>query len=146
MRAIAAALGVVVALGALVGTQPVEAAWGDGEHMSASVTSTSLPPPIQGACAASLASFTVRWTPPTWPEPITGYEVTATNPTTGAVVAGPISVTPGTASSYSSGTLLSAVLVGTYNINVKTVYGNWRSTAITWPVTVVVLGLLVACA
>ncbi|WP_438353660.1 hypothetical protein [Microbacterium sp. CJ88] len=144
-RMLVAAAGLVLALGALTAAHPTEAAWTDGEYAQATIASTILAAPAKGVCAANLASFTVNWTPSATIPAATGYLVTATNPSTGAVVGGPISLTPGTVSSYTSGTLLGSLIAGTYNINVVAVYQNWRSTPITWPVTVIVLGLLVSC-
>jgi hypothetical protein len=145
VRMLAVGAGLVLALGALSAAHPTEAAWTDAEYATTTVTSTILAAPAKGTCTANLASFTVRWTPSATTPAATGYTVTATDQTTGAVVAGPVALTPGTVSSYTSSTLLGSVLVGTYNVNVVANYQNWTSAPITWPVTVVLLGLLVSC-
>jgi hypothetical protein len=145
MRMLALAAGLVIALGALTSAHPTQAAWTDDEYASATVTSTTLPPPTKGTCTGGVATFTVRWTPVAGPPAATGYSITATNPTTGAVVAGPYAVTPGSANSYVGATLLGTLIAGNYNINLVAVYQNWRSTTITWPISMAVLGLLVTC-
>jgi hypothetical protein len=144
IRTLAVAAALLVTAGAVTASHPTAAAWTDSEYATATITSTGLAAPTKGTCTAALASFTVRWTPSAAAPTPTGYTVNATNPTTGAVVAGPVSLAAGS-TSYTSSTLLGAVLVGTYNVNVFANYNNWTSSAITWPVTVVLLGLSVTC-
>jgi len=133
-----------VALGALVGTQPVEAAWGDGEHMSATVTSGVLNPPTPVSCTGGLLVVTVSWSAPTAGVTPLGYEITVTR-SNGSLVAGfPVQVGGGT-TSWSSGTLLSALIAGTYTVTVRSTVQSWRSAAISWTMNVAVLGLIVTC-
>jgi len=144
MRAIAAALGVVVALGALVGTQPVEAAWGDGEHMSASVTSTSLAAPAKAGCSVAILglSTTYNWTNPTTGAPRTGYvfEIYQDGALRGSTTLA------ASATSASTSDLLGTLLGGvTYEVRLRAVSNGWNSPVLTGSFAVSLLGLITGC-
>ena len=136
-------MGLVLVLAVAVGARPVEAAWSDSEVATATVASATLAPPVKGACTGGLLAFTVRWTPPASGPAPDGYRLTVTfggSPTTVRdVELGP------SARNWSSLTLLSTLLVGSYDIYLTAELGNWRSAPIKWTATVVVLGAIVVC-
>jgi len=137
------AAGVVVALCALAGARPVEAAWTDSEYATASVTSTSMVAPAKNGCSVNLGlSVTYNWVNASTGAPRTGYvfEVYQAGVLKGS--SSPAASATSVSTSGLLGTLLSGV---TYDVRLSAANGLWRSPVATGTFAVTVLGVVTSC-
>jgi hypothetical protein len=139
------AVGAVLALCALIGARPVEAAWADGEYATASVASTSLVAPSKVSCAPQplLGLYaTYNWTNATTGAPRTGYAFEVYQ---GSTLLGSSAPAASATSATTSG-LLATLLGGvTYTVHLQAVNGLWRSPAVTGTFTTTLAGLITGC-